>query len=94
VSADGGTPSVIVHKRTIAGAATALLSGALATGASGVVSCAKPTAAGTASYDGSTVCALTLQNNTALPAGTTLGLTSGSASTAKRVSIVVTMTVD
>jgi hypothetical protein len=94
VSADAGTPSVIVHKRTIAGSVTALLSGALATAAGGAVSCAKPTATPTTSYDGSSTCTLSVQNNTALPAGTTLGLTSGSASTSKRVSIVVTMTVD
>jgi hypothetical protein len=94
ISSDAGTPSAVVQKRTIAGSATALISSALATAASGAVSCAKTSAAGTASYDGTTTCATTLQNNTAMPAGTTLGLTSGTASTAKRVSIVVTMTID
>jgi hypothetical protein len=92
ISADGGTPSVIVQKRTITGAATALLSGALATAAAGAVSCAKTTAV--TSYDGSTTCASTLQNNISLTPGMTLGLTSGSASSAKRASVVVTMTVD
>jgi hypothetical protein len=95
VSADAGTPNVIIQRRTIAGTPTALLSSALTTAAAGAVACSKTSAAGTASYDGTTVCSTTLQNNTAMPAGTTLGLTSGTAGgTAKRMSVAVTMTID
>jgi len=93
VSADAGTPSLIVQKRTVAGAPSPLLTGALATAASGGVACSKTSA--TTSYDGTTTCSATLQNNTALTPGMTLGLTSGTAGgVAKRVSVAVTLTID
>lgn len=92
VQADAGTPNVIVHKRT-GTTNTALLSSALATAASGAVACSKTTAV--TGLDGATTCSATLQNNTAIPAGYTFGLTSGTAGgTAKRMSVFVTMTTD
>jgi hypothetical protein len=91
VYADAGTPNVIVHKRT-GTTNTALLTGALATAASGAIACAKTTAV--TGLDGATTCSATLQN-ASIPAGYTVGLTSGTAGgTAKRVTVAVTMTVD
>lgn len=86
VWADGGTPSVIVHRRT-GTTNTALLSSALATAASGAEACARPTAV---ANQASVTCSATLQNVT-VPAGATLGLTSGTAGgVAKRMSISIT----
>lgn len=90
VFADAGTPNVIVHRRT-GTTNTALLSSALATAASGALACAKTTAV--AGYAGTT-CAATLQN-TAVGAGDTIGLTSGTAGgTAKRMTVAVTWSVN
>lgn len=86
VWADGGTPSVIVHRRT-GTTNTALLSSALATAASGAEACARPTAV---ANQASVTCSATLQNVT-VPAGATFGLTSGTAGgVAKRMSISIT----
>lgn len=86
VRADGGTPSVIVHRRT-GSTNTALVSSALATAASGAVACSRPTAV--AGFAGAT-CAATLQNTTITGGDFTIGLTSGTAGgTAKRMSITV-----
>jgi hypothetical protein len=90
VMADAGTPSVIVHRRT-GSTNTALVSSALATAASGGLACAKTTSI--AGIGGAT-CAATLQNQS-VPAGHTLGLTSGTAGgVAKRLSILVFYTVN
>jgi hypothetical protein len=86
VKADAGTPNVIVHRRTSAGVVTNLLSAALATNAAGALNCAR-TSPATAGYAGTT-CTTTLQN-TVIGAGDWLGLTSGSGSTARRFSIVI-----
>lgn len=100
VKADGGTPNVIVAKRVctvapcVTGAnetVTNLLTGALATAASGGTACAKTGA--TTGIDGFTTCGATLQNNTSFPAGGYVELVSGTAGgTAKRMSITVTWT--
>lgn len=85
VYADAGTPNVIVHRRT-GTTNTALLSAALQTAAAGALACAKTTAV--AGIEG-TACSATLQN-ASVPAGHTIGLTSGTAGgVAKRMSIVV-----
>ncbi len=89
VYADGGTPNVIVVKRT-GTTNTNLLSSALATAASGAIACAKTSAV--TGLDGATTCAATLQNNTSIPAGYTIGALSGTAGgTAKRLTVAVTM---
>jgi hypothetical protein len=86
VKADGGTPNVIVRKEHGASNSN-LLSGALATGAAGVVACSN--AGGTLSVDGTTTCTNTLQNVDVV-AGDWFGLTSGTAGgTAKRMSISI-----
>jgi hypothetical protein len=85
IRASGGTPSVIVHRRTSAGVSTPLLSGALPTAAAGGLACARATAV--AGYAGVT-CAATLINP-AVGAGDWIGLTSGTASTATKVSVAV-----
>lgn len=86
VKADGGTPNVIVRKEHGA-SNTNLLSGALATGAAGVVACSN--AGGTLSIDGVTTCTNTLQNVDVV-AGDWFGLTSGTAGgVAKRMSISI-----
>jgi hypothetical protein len=91
VYADAGTPNVIVHKR-LGTTNTALLSSALATAAAGAIACSKSTAV--VGLDTVTTCAATLQNP-AIPAGYTIGLTSGTAGgVARRMTIAVTMTVD
>lgn len=100
VAADGGTPNVIVAKRVctaspcVTGAnetVTNLLSGALATAASGGTACSRTAAV--AGIDGFTTCTNTLQNNTSIAAGTYVELVSGTAGgTAKRMSITVTYT--
>jgi hypothetical protein len=86
VMGDAGTPNVIVQRSHL-GTPTALLSGALATAASGAVACAKTGA--TTGVDGTTTCSATLQNKT-IAAGDWIGLTSGTAGgVAKRMSIAV-----
>lgn len=86
VKADAGTPSVIVRKEHGA-SNTNLLSGALSTGAAGVIACSN--AGGTLSIDGVTTCTNTLQNVDVTP-GDWFGLTSGTAGgTAKRMSISI-----
>jgi len=86
IKADAGVPSVIVHRRTSAGVSTALLSGALPTAASGGLACARISPA-TAGFAGVT-CSTTLQNTT-VSGGEWFGLTSGTASAAKRVSVAI-----
>lgn len=86
VTGDAGTPNVIVQRNHL-GAATALLSGALATATAGAVACSKTGA--TTGVDGTTVCSATLQN-TAIGAGDWIGLTSGTAGgVAKRLTVAV-----
>lgn len=94
VEADAGTPNVIVGKYADgAGSATNLLSSALATAASGGRACSKTSAV--TGLDGATTCAATLQNNTAIPAGDTLGLVSGTAGgVAKLMTIHIIYTID
>lgn len=87
VRADAGTPSVLPHRRT-GTTSTNLLSGALSTAAAGGVACARATGTGTTGFSGAT-CSTTLQN-TAIGAGDfTLGLTSGTANGAKRVTVSI-----
>jgi hypothetical protein len=90
VAADAGTPNVIVRKNT-AGSTSNILSSALATASSGGIACSNT--GGTTGLDGATTCSATLQN-TSISAGAFLELVSGAASTAKRMSIFVTYTVN
>jgi hypothetical protein len=91
VAADGGTPAVVVAKNH-AGALTDL-SAPVATGASGVPGCANAAGSG-AGIDGATTCGVQV-TTAALGAGDWIEThTSGSASTAKRMTISVTYTVD
>lgn len=87
VKADAGTPNIIVA-REIGGTVTNLLSGALATAASGGRACAN--VGGTLGIDNATTCSATLQNTT-VAAGSYLQLVSGMAGgTAKLFTIHVT----
>jgi len=89
--ADAGTPNVIAQRSHL-GSATALLSGALATAASGAVACSNT--GGTTGLDGTTTCTNTLQN-TSVAVGDWIGLTSGTAGgVAKRMSVAITFTVN
>lgn len=91
VSADAGTPNVIVG-RNIAGTQANLLSGALATASSGGIACSNT--GGTTGLDGATTCSGTLQN-TAIAAGGYLELVSGTAGgTAKWMTVHIVYTVD
>jgi len=90
ISADQGSPSVMVHHKTTGGAAINILTTALSPAAGGALACARPTAV--PGYAGLT-CSATL-TNTALTAGDTIGLTSGTASTAHRLTIFVTYLVN
>jgi hypothetical protein len=91
VAADAGTPAVVVAKNH-AGALTDL-SASLATGMSGGLACANSAGSGTG-IDGITACGVQL-TTTALAAGDWLEThSSASASTAKRMSISITYTVD
>jgi len=91
VSADAGTPSVIVG-RNVAGTQADILSGALSTASSGGIACSKTTAV--TGIDGATTCSATLQN-TALAAGSYLELVSGTAGgTAKWMTVHIVYTVD
>lgn len=90
VAADGGTPNVIVRKDHL-GTPTNLLSGALATAASGGRACANT--GGTLGLDGATTCSNTLSVTT-LQAGDYIELTSGTAGgVAKRMSISIVYSV-
>lgn len=90
VSADAGTPNVIVG-RNCGGTRANFLSSALATAANGGRACSKTGA--TKGYDLATTCSATLQN-TAMNPGCTVELVSGTAGgTAKRMSITVHFTV-
>ena len=92
VKADGGTPNAIANVKNVAGTASSLTSSALATAAAGARACSN--AGGTTGLDATTTCSGTLQN-TSVAAGSTLGLTSGTAGgTAKRMSIAITYTVN
>jgi hypothetical protein len=91
VAADGGTPNVIVG-RNHAGTITNLLSGALATAASGGIACSNT--GGTLGLDGATTCTNTLQN-TSLAQGDYIELVSGTAGgTAKLMTIHITYTLN
>lgn len=91
VSADAGTPNVIVAKNT-AGTVLNIVSGALATAASGGIACSNT--GGTTGIDGATTCSATLQN-TAIGAGAYLELVSGTAGgTAKLMTIHVVYTIN
>jgi hypothetical protein len=91
VAADAGTPNVIVA-RNHAGTITNLLSGALATAASGGIACSNT--GGTLGLDGATTCSSTLQN-TALSQGDYLELVSGTAGgTAKLMTVHITYTLN
>lgn len=90
VSADGGTPNIIVA-RNVAGTVNNVLSAALATAASGGIACSKTSAV--AGIDGTT-CSATLQN-TALAAGSYLEAVSGTAGgTAKLMTVHAVYTID
>lgn len=75
VNADAGTPNVIVG-RNRAGSISNIVSGALATAASGGIACSNT--GGTTGLNGATTCSNTLQN-TGLNAGDYLELVSGTA---------------
>uniref|UniRef100_Q02CC9 Uncharacterized protein n=1 Tax=Solibacter usitatus (strain Ellin6076) TaxID=234267 RepID=Q02CC9_SOLUE len=91
VSADGGTPAVTAAKNH--GGVLTDLSASLATGASGAPACANSSGSGLG-LDGSTTCASQV-TTAALAAGDWIEThTSATASTAKRMSIAVTYTVD
>jgi len=77
IAESSGTPSVSVHRTPATYSATALLSSALPTAASGALACARKTAV--AGFSGIT-CAATLQNETTT-GEVWLGITSGAAST-------------
>jgi hypothetical protein len=86
VSADGGTPNVIVAVNH-AGTDSNIVSSALATAASGGIACSNT--GGTTGIDGATTCSATLQN-TSVAAGDYLELVSGTAGgTAKLMTIHV-----
>jgi hypothetical protein len=92
VSANAGTPNVIVQ-RNHAGTAADLTSAALATASVGGIACSKTTAV--AGLDTVTTCSATLQN-TALAAGDWIQTKTGSgfaSSGAKRLGVCVTYTV-
>jgi hypothetical protein len=91
VSADAGTPNVIVG-RNHAGTVANLTSSALATASAGGLACSN--VGGTTGFDGTTTCSATLQN-TSISSGDWLDLVSGTAGgTAKRMSIAVTFTIN
>lgn len=94
VSADDGTPNVILQSRIGASTVADLLSGALATGASGVPACALLVKSGVCT-DGTASSATVVLTNTNLLAGTYIELKSGTAgATAKSMQIAVTFTVN
>jgi hypothetical protein len=91
VAADAGTPAVVMAKNH--GGVLTDLSGSLATAASGGLACANAAGSGTG-IDGTTSCSVAL-TATALAAGDWLEThSSATASTAKRMSISITYTVD
>jgi hypothetical protein len=91
VRADGGTPNIIVAGE-LAGTVSNLVSGALATAASGARACSKTSAV--TGLDGSTTCSATLQN-TSLAAGTYLQAVSGTAGgTAKWMTAHIVYTIN
>jgi hypothetical protein len=87
VIADGGTPSALPRNTTVGLSSTNFLSGALATGASGVVACSNT--GGTTSIYGTTTCTNTLTSTT-LAAGARVGIVSGTAGgVAKQLTVTV-----
>jgi hypothetical protein len=87
VAADAGTPSIILG-RSRAGSVVNVVSGALATAASGGIACSN--AGGTTGLDGATTCAGTLQN-TSWNVGDWVTLVSGTAGgTAKEMTACLT----
>jgi hypothetical protein len=94
VSADAGTPNVLLQRRRGASTVADLLSGALATAASGAVACAMASTAQTC-YDGTTSSGSITLSNTTLNAGDYIELKSGTAGgTAKSMQIAVTFTIN
>ena len=91
VSADAGTPNIIVGVNA-AGSVSNLLSSALATAASGGIACSKTSAV--TGLDGATTCSATLQN-TSIAAGAYIQAVSGTAGgTAKLMTAHVIYTVN
>lgn len=91
VSADGGTPNIIVG-RNRAGATSNLLSSALATAGSGGIACSNT--GGTTGLDGATTCSATLQN-TSTNIGDYFEAVSGTAGgTAKLMTVHIVYTVN
>lgn len=91
VNADAGTPNIIVG-RNRAGTIVNIVSGALATAASGGIACSNT--GGTTGLNGATTCSSTLQN-TGLNAGDYLELVSGTpGGTAKFFVVHVTYTIN
>lgn len=89
VSADAGTPNIIVGVNH-GGSVSNLLSAALATAGAGGLACSN--VGGTIGLDGATTCSATLQN-TSIAAGDWIDAVSGTAGgTAKRMSVAVTLT--
>jgi hypothetical protein len=94
VSADAGTPQVILQRRRGPSTTAALVSGALATAASGEEACALGIISGTC-IGGLTSSGTITLSNTALLAGDYIELLSGTAGgTAKSMQIAVTVTED
>ena len=93
VTADAGTPAVIVQRFRPSGASTVdLTSSQLATGSSGAFACSRATSS--TSIDGTATCSGTLQN-TALLKGDwiqTKTNSSGAGGVAKRITVAVTWT--
>ena len=88
VTADGGTPSVMVAINHL-GSNTNLLTSELATAASGGRACSKTSA--TVAFDNSTTCIATLQNTTFL-SGDYISLVSGTTgAVAKRMTISISL---
>lgn len=90
VSADAGTPNIILG-RNRAGATVNLVSSALATAGSGGIACSNT--GGTTGIDGATTCSGTLQN-TGINAGDYVEAVSGSVSTAKSFAAHITYIVN
>lgn len=94
VSADAGTPNVLLQKRIGNSTVADVLSGALATASSGNVACAKSLVSQSC-IDGTTSSGTIYLTNTSLAAGTYIELKSGTAGgTAKSMQIAVTFTVN
>jgi hypothetical protein len=89
VSADAGTPSVVINKNH-AGSKTNVLSSALATASAGGIACSNTT--GLVGIDGVTLCSATLQNTSLAKGDYIETITATAGGTARRISIFVTFT--